>query len=301
MSSTIAAQDLSPCLPAPRASPDGAARRQTVARQKGQARRRCCRHNGVHPAERRFEHGKGNEQRKPRHNGGQRAARVRPVPVQTKQNRPQKHGLQSAKGEKIDPHQQIGRLKRGDKHQRADHGRAAEAQSFHPPRRNARGVAPKPAMHVQILDDGRRGQEQHGIDSRHDCRERSGREHSGPERGQQRDRQRRHRQIAGRQIRKHRPPERARKVHAQQQKADDQRSQDHAVVHGAGILVRHAFLRGLGQAENAKPHQNPERKNHRPGHGVIRPCGSDQPGVDAPERGDALPDAAAGKMSYLNK
>ena len=65
-------------------------------------------------------------------------------------------------------------------------------------------------------------------------------------------------------------------------------------VHGPRVLVAHAALARLGQAQHAQAHQYPEREDHGLGHGILGACGRDEAGIDGLEAQHAGFHAAAG-------
>ena len=66
-----------------------------------------------------FEHGNENEHREAHKDGKYRASRIGLLPVHPENDRPQENSFEPAKGEKIDPDQQIRRIEGGGKNEDA--------------------------------------------------------------------------------------------------------------------------------------------------------------------------------------
>ncbi len=82
-------------------------------------------------------------------------------------------------------------------------------------------------------------------------------------------------------------------MRAEDHEADEQGADDHGVMHGAGVPVGHAALRGLRKAEDADADKHPEGEGEGLGHGFLGAGRRDESGIDILERHDALLHAAA--------
>ena len=82
--------------------------------------------------------------------------------------------LPARRSEDVDPDQQVRRFDGRDDHQQAHHRRDGEARLLERGHGHCRGVAMQPELDVQVLDDGRRDEQQHGVHGGHDGRQGAG-------------------------------------------------------------------------------------------------------------------------------